>query len=84
MSFDDWTKYFHKLYVCQLFPPTWRVPMTTVPESEPLTLQGKWRHATNTCGGSPKIGNANWWRNPQFILSLASGERTQVLLSTSL
>ena len=33
--------------------------------------------------GSPKKGNPYWWRNPQFILTLASGERTQVFVTVS-
>ena len=82
MSFEDWAKYFHVLYVCQLFPPSWKVPMSTDPEPEPLVVQGTWKKG-RTCGGSPTKGNYFWWRNPQFILSLASGERTQVFVVVS-
>ena len=76
-------RYFHVLHVCQLFPASWRVPLSTDGEPEPLVLQGTWRRATNMCGGAPRKGNKTWWRNPQFLLTLASGERTQVFVTVS-
>jgi hypothetical protein len=81
ISFEDWSRYFHVLYVCQLFPASWRTPISTDGEPESLVVQGTWRKATGTCGGCPRKGNKTWWRNPQFILSLASGERTQVFVT---
>lgn len=83
VSFEDWARYFDVLYVCQLFPASWRVPMSTDPDPEPLVFKGTWRKANGTCGGSPKKGNPHWWKNPQFILSLASRERTQVFVTVS-
>ena len=83
ITFEDWARYFHVLHVCQLFPASWRVPLSTDGEPEPLVLQGTWRRATNMCGGAPRKGNKTWWRNPQFLLTLASGERTQVFVTVS-
>jgi len=83
IAFEDWAKYFDVLYVCQVFPASWMTPMSTDPEPEPLVMHGTWRKANSTCGGSPKKGNAYWWKNPQFVLSLASGERTQVFVTVS-
>jgi len=57
--------------------------MSTDPEPEPLVLQGVWRKALGTCSGSPKKGTPYWWRNPQFILTLSSRERTQVFVTIS-
>lgn len=56
-------------------PP--QAPLSTCPQSEPLVLESAWSKAHQLCGGSPKKGNPDWWRNPQFRLQLVTGERTQ-------
>ncbi|EKX41715.1 hypothetical protein GUITHDRAFT_141718 [Guillardia theta CCMP2712] len=83
MTFEDWTRYFHVLHICQLFPPSWYVPRSTHPQPEPLVVQGAWRKTARLCGGLPKMGNPNWWQNPQVMLKLATGEKTQVFISVT-